>query len=296
MFGLVRGLLFAVSLVHVILAQQLFANEPTCAEGCYADAVSLSPCSPQDLACQCRSPNFAGIGLAGGPCFLAQCSLNDLSVLSSARTAACATATAASTATGTQSTAAATVTASPSSPSSPPSSSGTPSAPTSTARRVNTATASGEVIAAVPTQSPAAVQVVPDNGTMAAGSGQEHGQTLNAAAITGIVVSGGAVGLIGGILLYFFTVVRRRRMDQAHWDSLEREKAAMQQSLEELKMAVQRAGTSDSIDEKKGGGGGGGDRKRPRTINLTSSKGPGELGVPSRIFELPASPAKLEKI
>ncbi|KAK7717466.1 hypothetical protein SLS64_002958 [Diaporthe eres] len=293
MFGLVRGLLFAVSLVHVILAQQLFANEPTCAEGCYADAVNLSPCSPQDLACQCRSPNFAGIGLAGGPCFLAQCSLNDLSALSSARTAACATATA----TGTQSTAAATVTAS--SPSVSDSSSGTPSAPTSTARRVNTATASGEVIAAVPTQSQspaAAVQVVPDNGMMAAGGGQDKGQTLNAAAITGIVVSGGAVGLIGGILLYFFTVVRRRRMDQAHWDSLEREKAAMQQSLEELKMAVQRAGTFDSIDEKKEGGSGGGDRKRPKTINLTPSKGPGELGVPSRIFELPASPAKLEKI
>lgn len=145
-------------------------------------------------------------------------------------------------------------------------------------------------------QSPAEVQVVPDNGMMAAGGGQDKGQTLNAAAITGIVVSGGAVGLIGGILLYFFTVVRRRRMDQAHWDSLEREKAAMQQSLEELKMAVQRAGTFDSIDEKKGGGGGGGDRKRPKTINLTPSKGPGELGVPSRIFELPASPAKLEKI
>lgn len=269
-------------------------------EGCYADAVQLSGCSPQDLACQCRSPNFAGIGLAGGPCFLAQCSFNDLSALSSARTAACATATAtsaASTAANTQSTAATTVIASPS-PSvslSSSSSSGTPSAPTSTARRVNTATASGEVIAAVPTQSSPAVQVVPDNGMMAAGSGQEQGQTLNAAAITGIVVSGGAVGLIGGILLYFFTVVRRRKMDQAHWDSLEREKAAMQQSLEELKMAVQRAGTFDSIDEKKGGGGGG-DRKRPRTINLTSSKGPGELGVPSRIFELPASPAKLEKI
>lgn len=170
-----------------------------------------------------------------------------------------------------------------------------PSAPSGTAGRLNTATASGEVIAAVPTQSPAAVQVVPDNGMMAAGSGQDKGQTLNAAAITGIVVSGGAVGLIGGILLYFFTVVRRRKMDQSHWDELEREKAAMQRSLEELKMAVQRAGTFDSIDEKKGGGGGG-DRKRPRTINLTGSKGPGELGVPSRIFELPASPAKLEKI
>lgn len=265
-------------------------------EGCYADAVQLSGCSPSDLACQCRSPNFAGIGLAGGPCFLAQCSFNDLSALSSARTAACATATAtAPSAAATQSTAAATVTASPSSsPSASLPSSGTPSAPTSTARRVNTATASGEVIAAVPTQSqsPAAVQVVPDNGMMAASGGQDKGQTLNAAAITGIVVSGGAVGLIGGILLYFFTVVRRRKMDQAHWDSLEREKAAMQQSLEELKMAVQRAGTFDSIDEKKGGG----DKKRPRTINLTGSKGPGELGVPSRIFELPASPAKLEKI
>lgn len=149
----------------------------------------------------------------------------------------------------------------------------------------------------MPTQSssPAAVQVVPDNGMMAATPGQEQGQTLNAAAITGIVVSGGAVGLIGGILLYFFTVVRRRRMDQAHWDSLEREKAAMQQSLDELKLAVQRAGTFDSIDDEKKGGGGG-DRKRPKTINLTPSKGPGELGVPSRIFELPASPAKLEKI
>lgn len=269
-------------------------------EGCYADAVQLSGCGAQDLACQCRAPNFAGIALAGGPCFLAQCSFNDLTALSSARTAACATATATSTAAGAQSTAAATVTASPSSSPSASlssSSSGTPSAPTSTARRVNTATASGEVIAAVPTQSssPAAVQVVPDNGMMAATPGQEQGQTLNAAAITGIVVSGGAVGLIGGILLYFFTVVRRRRMDQAHWDSLEREKAAMQQSLDELKLAVQRAGTFDSIDDEKKGGGGG-DRKRPKTINLTPSKGPGELGVPSRIFELPASPAKLEKI
>lgn len=130
----------------------------------------------------------------------------------------------------------------------------------------------------------------------ASNSSQGQGQTLNAAAITGIVVSGGAVGLIGGILLYFFTVVRRRRVDQAHWDSLEREKAAMQQSLEELKQAVQRAGTFDSLDDEKKGGGGSGDRKRPRTINLTGSKGPGELGVPSRIFELPASPAKLEKI
>lgn len=267
-------------------------------EGCYADAVSLSPCGQQDLACQCRSPNFAGIGLAGGPCFLAQCSFDDLSVLSSARTAACSAATATATApAATQSGAAATVTASPTPSVSLSSSEGSPSAPSSTARRVNTATASGEVIAAVPTQSPAAVQVVPDNGMMAAGTGQDKGQTLNAAAITGIVVSGGAVGLIGGILLYFFTVVRRRKMDQSHWDELEREKAAMQKSLEELKMAVQRAGTFDSIDEKKGGGGGGGgDRKRPRTINLTGSKGPGELGVPSRIFELPASPAKLEKI
>lgn len=161
---------------------------------------------------------------------------------------------------------------------------------------MSTATPSGEVIAAVPTPSVDSVQVVPDNGMMAASSGQDQGQTLNAAAITGIVVSGGAVGLIGGILLYFFTVVRRRKMDQSHWDELEREKAAMQKSLEELKMAVQRAGTWDSIDDEKKGGGGGGDRKRPRTINLTSSKGPGELGVPSRIFELPASPAKLEKI
>lgn len=168
------------------------------------------------------------------------------------------------------------------------------SAATSTARRVNTQ--SGEVIAAVPTPS-AAVQVVPDNGMVSPSSKQDQGQTLNAAAITGIVVSGGAVGLIGGILLYFFTVVRRRKMDQAHWDSLEREKAAMQKSLEELKMAVQRAGTFDSLDEKGGGSGSGsGDKKRPRTINLTGSKGPGELGVPSRIFELPASPAKLEKI
>jgi hypothetical protein len=152
------------------------------------------------------------------------------------------------------------------------------------------------VIAAVPTPSTAEVQVVPDNGMVAANGSQDKGQTLNAAAITGIVVSGGAVGLVGGILLYFFTVVRRRKMDQAHWDSLEREKAAMQKSLEELKMAVQRAGTFDSLDEKGGGGGGGGEKKRPRTINLTGSKGPGELGVPSRIFELPASPAKLEKI
>lgn len=144
----------------------------------------------------------------------------------------------------------------------------------------------------MPTPSAAEVQVVPDNGMMAAnGSQGSQGQTLNAAAITGIVVSGGAVGLIGGILLYFFTVVRRRKVDQAHWDSLEREKAAMQKSLEELKMAVQRAGTFDSLDEK-----GGGEKKRPKTINLTGSKGPGELGVPSRIFELPASPAKLEKI
>ena len=150
----------------------------------------------------------------------------------------------------------------------------------------------------MPTPSTAEVQVVPDNGMVAANGSQDQGQTLNAAAITGIVVSGGAVGLIGGILLYFFTVVRRRKMDQAHWDSLEREKAAMQKSLEELKMAVQRAGTFDSLDEKGegGGGGGGGEKKRPRTINLTGSKGPGELGVPSRIFELPASPAKLEKI
>lgn len=157
---------------------------------------------------------------------------------------------------------------------------------------MSTATASGEVIAAVPTPSAAEVQVVPDNGMMAASGNQGgQGQTLNAAAITGIVVSGGAVGLIGGILLYFFTVVRRRKMDQVHWDSLEREKAAMQKSLEELKMAVQRAGTFDSLDDK-----GGGEKKRPKTINLTGSKGPGELGVPSRIFELPASPAKLEKI
>lgn len=264
-------------------------------EGCYADAVSLSGCGQQDLACQCRVPNFAGIGLAGGPCFLAQCSFADLSALSSALTAACS-----STATPTQSTAAATVAASASSSSSPTlsTSPAAQSAPTSTARRVNTATASGEVIAAVPTPSTAEVQVVPDNGMVAANGSQDKGQTLNAAAITGIVVSGGAVGLVGGILLYFFTVVRRRKMDQAHWDSLEREKAAMQKSLEELKMAVQRAGTFDSLDEKGGGGGGGGggEKKRPRTINLTGSKGPGELGVPSRIFELPASPAKLEKI
>lgn len=268
-------------------------------EGCYADAVQLSGCGQQDLACQCRSPNFAGIGLAGGPCFLAQCSFDDLSALSSARTAACSSATA-PTAAATQASVAATVTASPTPSASLSSSSsptGTPSAPTSTARRVNTATASGEIIAAVPTPSAAEVQVVPDNGMMAASnSSQGQGQTLNAAAITGIVVSGGAVGLIGGILLYFFTVVRRRRVDQAHWDSLEREKAAMQQSLEELKQAVQRAGTFDSLDDEKKGGGGGGDRKRPRTINLTGSNGPGELGVPSRIFELPASPAKLEKI
>lgn len=262
-------------------------------EGCYADAVNLSPCSQQDLACQCRAPNFGGIGLAGGPCFLAQCSFDDLSALSSARTAACASVTA-STAGATQSSVAATVTAS-ATPSVSQSSSGSSSAPTSTARRVSTATASGEVIAAVPTPSAAAVQVVPDNGMVSpSNSSQGQGQTLNAAAITGIVVSGGAVGLIGGILLYFFTVVRRRKMDASHWEELEREKAAMQKSLEELKMAVQRAGTFDSIDDEKKGGGG--DRKRPRTINLTSSKGPGELGVPSRIFELPASPAKLEKI
>ncbi|KAK2605222.1 hypothetical protein N8I77_008076 [Diaporthe amygdali] len=238
-------------------------------------------------------PNFAGIGLAGGPCFLAQCSLADLSNLSSALTAMCASATASSTSraqtTVAATTTAAAVVASPSSGSS--SESGTSSKPTSTARRVNTATASAEVIAALPTDTATAAQVVPENGM--GGNNQTQGQTLNAAAITGIVVGGGAVGLVGGILLYFFTVVRRRKMDQSHWDELEREKAAMQQSLEELKMAVQRAGTFDSLDEK--GEKGDKDRKRPRTINLTSSKGPGELGVPSRIFELPASPARIEK-
>ncbi|KAL1871416.1 hypothetical protein Daus18300_004783 [Diaporthe australafricana] len=285
MLGLVRGIC-AVGLAHVILAQQLFANEPTCAEGCYADAVQLSGCGQQDLACQCRAPNFAGIALAGGPCFLAQCSFNDLSSLSSARTAACATATLSTTTAGTGTTAAATTTASASA------STDTVSRATSTARRVNTASPSAEVIAALPT--PSAVQAVPDNGMGAmVDQGQGQGQTLTAAAITGIVVSGGAVGLVGGILLYFFTVVRRRKVDQAHWDSLEREKAAMQKSLEELKMAVQRSGTFDSLDEK---GDDEKDRKRPRTINLTGSKGPGELGVPSRIFELPASPARLEKI
>jgi hypothetical protein len=266
-------------------------------QGCYANAVSLSGCSQQDLACQCRATNFAGIGIAGGPCFLAQCSLADLSILSSALTAACF-----ETPPSTQSTAAATA-ATLVSPSLSPtmstfSTSSTSSdaslAPTSTARRVSAATPSGEVIAAVPSPSEAEAQAVPANGMMAApsGSGKDDGQNLNAAAITGIVVSGGAVGLIGGILLYFFTVVRRRKMDQAQWDSLEREKAAMQKSLEELKMAVQRAGTFDSLDEKGDSGG----KKRPKTINLTPSKGPGELGVPSRIFELPASPAKLEKI
>ncbi|KAI3397565.1 hypothetical protein diail_10658 [Diaporthe ilicicola] len=296
MLGLVRALC-AVGLAYVIVAQQLFANEPTCAEGCYADAVQLSGCGQQDLACQCRAPNFAGIGLAGGPCFLAQCAFSDLSSLSAALTAACAWATAPTTAGTARTAVAASTTASTTASSaatSSPSSSGTSSRQTNTAPRANTATASAEVIAALPT--PSAAQVEPGNGMGPTEQGQGQGQTLNAAAITGIVVSGGAVGLVGGILLYFFNnVVRRRKVDQAHWDSLEREKAAMQKSLEELKMAVQRAGTFDSLDDEKGDKGEK-DRKRPRTINLTRSQGPRELGVPSRVFELPASPARLEKI
>lgn len=114
---------------------------------------------------------------------------------------------------------------------------------------------------------------------------------IGAVAITAIVV-GLAMMLVGaGVLVYCCSIMRKRRIEKRHWKQLEKERTAMQASLEDLKRAVSRQNTIDTKEEK------GKPKIRPKTYLVNWRDGPQELMVPEKVFhELPASPAAWEKM
>lgn len=123
---------------------------------------------------------------------------------------------------------------------------------------------------------------------------------LNQAAIAGISVASATVGLLVGLAALFLTMARRRRHDREQRAQLAREKAAMQTSLEELRLAVSRQGTFDSVSSMEegaaGGGGGGGYAGsgagkegriaygRRGTVVLNAKDGPQELMVTEKTY------------
>lgn len=115
---------------------------------------------------------------------------------------------------------------------------------------------------------------------------------LNGATITGIVVGITLIGLMIGLSLYCLSTIRRRKLDKSQWEQLEKEKTAIQASLEELKRAVSRQeswGSNSDMEEIK--------TNRPKTVIVNWKDGPQELMVPEKVFhELPASPARWEKM
>lgn len=114
-------------------------------------------------------------------------------------------------------------------------------------------------------------------------------KNLGAAGITAIVVAVAMMVVGAGMLVYCCSVVRKRRVEKKQWHELEKERAAMQTSLDELKRAVSRQGTYDAATEKP--------KFRPKTYLVNWKAGPQELMVPEKVFhELPASPAAWEKM
>lgn len=231
-------------------------------ESCYSRAVSLTGCSADDLECQCAPVKQAGIALAGGPCFLGNCDGTDLSSFSSAWTAACATATV--------------------------STSMLKSAVAAQATPDDTNTG-GKTIQM------GAIQT----GTSQDETSQMMGDTneitiprrLGAVAITAIALGLSMMGIGAGVIIYCLSMVRKRRHEKRRWKALEREKTAMQASLEELKRAVSQQNTLDMAEHNASG------RTRPKTILVNWKDGPQELMVPEKVFhELPASPAAWEKM
>lgn len=185
---------------------------------------------------------------------LASCNLDDLTALTSALNTACA-----STATTT-----------------------TASASTSSAA----STVQGSPVAGTAALAPL-LETSPSQAHPSSGSGQpDSSGKLTPGAIAGVAAAGGAVGLLGGVAIYFFAVVRRRKFDHGQWEQLEKEKAAMQTSLEELRQAISRQGTFDtvsSMEEAKGFG-------RQKSILVSRKGSPQEMMEPERTYhELPGS-------
>lgn len=213
--------------------------------------MSSNGCATNDLVCQCGVAKQAAIALASGPCVLANCSLDDLTSFTSALTTACASTTTAASA-GTSSGA-------------------------SAVQGSSTAAAAAAGLGPL-------LETGPSEAKPSSGAGQSYSGKLTSGAIAGIAVAGGAVGLLGGVAIYFFAVVRRRRSDRGQWEQLEKEKAAMQMSLEELKQAMLRQETFDtvsSMEEAKGFG-------RQKSIMVNWKDGPQELMEPERTYhELP---------
>lgn len=122
------------------------------------------------------------------------------------------------------------------------------------------------------------------------------GPKLNPAAITGVAIAGAAVGLLGGVMVYFFAVVRRKREDRRQWERLEHEKAAMQSSLDELRQVVVRQGTFDAVSSMESGRS---DNSfgRKDSVVVNWKEGPQELSVPQKTYhELQGSDPRWEKM
>lgn len=112
---------------------------------------------------------------------------------------------------------------------------------------------------------------------------------LGAAAITAIAVALSMMVIGAGVLVYCLSIMRKRRHEKRHWKALEKEKTAMQASLDELRRAVSRQNTVDMTEDKA--------KNRPKTFLVNWKDGPQELMVPEKVFhELPASPAAWEKM
>lgn len=268
--------------------------------------MSSAGCTQNDRACQC-SP--AGQGAVAGGCFLTACGASDLSVFSSAYAAACAAeaqtqaqaqATVANSQAGLQTSvdigsimSAAT--------NDLPGTSGllglggaqSTSSSTASGSSSSSKTSAGETMGSTtPSSTGAAQEQSTEEASIAAG-----GPKLNSATIIGVAVAGAALGLLGGVAIYFFAVVRRKREDRRQWERMEREKAAMQSSLDELQQAVGRSGTFGTMSSMESGRSGSGSLGRKDSLVVNWKEGPQELSVPQRTYhELQGSDTRWEKM
>lgn len=215
----------------------------------------MNGCSAEDLSCQCTPETQAGIALAGGPCLLGSCAVSELSSFSSAWTAACATASATNGGSSPQSATAAEATFE-------GASSGQKMSELGAIQTGATQEDTGQVMGSVTEVSRNSTQLGP-------------------AAITAIAVGLVMIGVGIGVLVYYCSIMPKRRIEKQHWEQLERERTAMQASLEELRRAVSRQGTFDMAEDKG--------TNRPKTILVNWKEGPQELMVPEKVYyELPA--------
>lgn len=237
-------------------ARRAAPNKQSLQETCYSRAVSLIGCAPEDLPCQCTPVKQAGIVLAGGPCFLGSCALADRSSFSSAWTAACATATV------------------------PASALNGAVAAQATGENSNPGAKTNQLGAPIETAMAQQQEVLGDTEI-----------TVDPRIAVTVIAVGLLMMIVGGVVLaYCVTVARKRRDEKKRYKALEREKSAMQASLEELQRAVSRQNTAEGFK-------GAGTTPRPTTIIVNWKEGPQELMVPPTVFhELPASPAAWEKM